>query len=172
MLRVRHFRGRKVHSPFVYGIVRNAIMKTTPQGDDHTLFDELVGRGFSKKRAAQLQNLYTFRGFGSAIFAEGEGARDGDARSAADGSRCVDAGLDARTLCFAMPSLPEAETRSLVAGADGTGAAICFVAPYQNRARRRLAWSLVTEHRHTSIDGRGFLLMFYDRRLPKQHFKL
>ena len=158
LVRVKHFRGRKVHSPFVYGIVRNAIMKTKPQGNDHTLFDELRRRGFSTRRAAQLQNLYTYKGYTSAVFAEGVPSLSTD--------------LDAGTLCFAMPSLPEADTVALVECARGTGAAICLVLPYENRERRRLARILVASHRHTSVDNRGFLLLFTDERLPKQHFKL
>ncbi|MDR2883220.1 MAG: hypothetical protein LBU98_05535 [Alistipes sp.] len=157
LVRVRHFRGRKVHSPFVYGIVRNAIMKTTPQGDDHALFDELRRRGFSTRRAAQLQNLYTFKGYTSAVFAEGAG---------------VGAALDAGTLCFITPALPEQDTIALVERARGTGAALCLTSPYENRARRRLARTLVDSHRHTSVDNSGFLLLFTDKRLPKQHFKL
>ena len=158
LVRVKHFRGRKVHSPFVYGIVRNAIMKTTPQGDDHALFDELRSRGFSRKRAAQLQNLYTFKGYNSAIFAEG--------------AKSFSTGLHAGTLCFITPSLPADKTLALVESACGTGAALCMVSPYESRARRRLAQSLVASHRHTSVDNRGFLLLFTDERLPKQHFKL
>ena len=156
LVRVKHFRGRKVHSPFVYGIVRNAIMKTSPQGDERGLFDELRRRGFSTRRAAQLQNLYTFRGYTSAVFVE-EGAT---------------AALDEGTLCFAMPGLAGEETVALVERARGTGAAICLISPYENRARRRLARTLVEAHRHTSVDNRGFLLIFTDERLPKQHFKL
>ena len=155
LVRVKHFRGRKVHSPFVYGIVRNAIMKTTPQGDDRALFDELRHRGFSRKRAAQLQNLYTFKGYTSTVFAEGEAPL-----------------LTPATLCFVMPALSAADTIALVEGARGTGAAICMVSPYESRARRRLAQSLTASHRHTSVDNRGFLLLFTDERLPKQHFKL
>ncbi len=162
LVRVKHFRGRKVHSPFVYGIVRNAIMKTTPQGDNHTLFDELRCRGFSTRRAAQLQNLYTFRGYTSVVFAEGEGQLITDHSSLFTPS----------TLCFLMPSLSEADTLALVGQAGGTGAALCMVSPYESRSRRRLARSLVDSHRHTSVDNRGFLLLFSDERLPKQHFKL
>jgi len=157
VLRVRHYRGRKVHSPFVYGIVRNAIMKTAPQGDDRRLYDELRARGFSAKRSAQLQNLYTFRGFTSAVFVEGDGGLPP---------------LDAHTLCFAMPTLAPSRTEELVRGAGGTGATLCLVHPYEGRGRRRLAQTLVDAHRHTSVDNRGFLLLFTDERLPKQHFKL
>ncbi len=161
MVRVKHFRGRKVHSPFVYGIVRNAIMKTTPQGSDISLFDELRARGFSTKRAAQLQNLYNFRGYDSAIFAEGENVLS-----------VIRYPLSVNTLCFVMPSLSEEQTLALAESARGTGAALCLVWPHESRGRRRLARSLVASHSHTSVDNRGFLLLFTDRRLPKQHFKL
>ncbi len=154
-LRIRHYRGRKVHSPLVYGIVRNAIMKTVPEGEDRALFDELQERGFSPRRAAQLQNLYTFRGYGSAVFANGTAAT-----------------LDAGALCFAMPSLAEAETLALIERARGTGATLCIARPYENRTRSRLVSSLVAAHGHTSIDARAFVLLFTDERLPKQHFKL
>ncbi len=156
LVRVKHYRGRKVHSPFVYGIVRNAIMKTTPYGDDNILFDELRKRGFSKKRAAQLQNLYTFQGYGQAVFIE-------------EAEKTV---LREGMLCFVMPSLSEEQTLAIVEEAKGTGAALCLVSPYESRGRSRLARSLAASHRHTSIDNRGFLLLFTDERLPKQHFKL
>jgi hypothetical protein len=142
----------------VYGIVRNAIMKTKPQGEDNALFEELRSRGFSTRRAAQLQNLYKFRGFTRPVFAEQESA--------------LPTGLDAGTICFAMPSLAEEQTLALVEGARGTGATICMMRPYESRDRRRLARNLVASHRHTSVDNRGFLLLFTDERLPKQHFKL
>lgn len=158
LVRVRHYRGRKVHSPFVYGIVRNAIMKTRPDGGDEALFDDLRARGFSVKRAAQLQNLYTFRGFTSAVFAEG-----GNSLSTVP---------DAGTLCFAMPSMAEDDIRAMVEKVHGTGATVCVVSPYGSRGRYRLARHLVETHRHTSVDNRGFLLLFFDERLPKQHFKL
>ncbi len=153
---IKHYRGAGVHSPFVYGVIRNAIMKHSPEGG-HALFDELRGRGFSKKRAAQLQNLYTFHSYSSAPFAE-------EAVSAPK--------LDAGTLCFVMPSLSEGDTLALIEKAKGTGCALCFIEPYGGRRRRRLAQRLVAAHRHTSVDNRGFLLLFFNERLPKQHFKL
>jgi hypothetical protein len=186
-VRMKHFRGRKVHSPFVYGIVRNAIMKTRPQGDDHALFDELRTRGFSAKRAAQLQNLYDFRGYDSVIFAEHKDSLStlppsafpapplcGDSQASVGEPRISDARFNFQlsTLCFLMPSLSAEDTFALVEQARGTGAALCLVWPHESRDRRRLARSLVSSHGHTSVDNRGFLLLFTDRRLPKQHFKL
>ncbi len=187
LVRIKHYRGRKVHSPFVYGIVRNAIMKTDARGDDTALFDELRARGFSTKRAAQLQNLYTYRGFTSVVFAEGENQLPPSTSSAPpDGDMRVSVGdyllrkelsiinyqLSINSLCFLMPSLSDEETLALVEKAHGTGAALCMVSPYESRRRRHLARRLVESHRHTSIDNRGFLVLFTDQRLPKQHFKL
>ncbi len=153
---VRHYRGARVHSPFVYGVIRNAIMKHTPE-DDHALFDQLRGRGFSKRRAAQLQNLYTFHSYTSAPFAEKGGAPPVP---------------DAGTLCFVMPSLTAEDTLDLVERAEGTGCTLCIISPYDSRKRHRMAQRLVASHRHTSVDNRGFLLLFFNERLPKQHFKL
>jgi hypothetical protein len=157
LTRVKHYRGAGVHSPFVYGVIRNAMMKTTPEGDNHPLFDELRRRGFSRRRASQLQNLYTFLDYTSAPFVE----QAGDSVT-----------LDASTLCFVMPTLHDEATEELVAKAAGTGCTLCVVSPYGSRARHKLARSLVAEHRHTSVDNRGFLLLFFNPRLPKQHFKL
>lgn len=157
LTRVKHYRGAGVHSPFVYGVIRNAMMKTTPEGDNHSLFEELRARGFSKRRAAQLQNLYTFQNFTSAPFAESAGQYPP---------------LDAGTMCLMMPSLPEEDTLALVEKARGTGCTLCLISPYNSRSRNKLARRLVAEHRHTSVDNRGFLLIFTNERLPKQHFKL
>lgn len=153
---VKHYRGAGVHSPFVYGVIRNAMMKTSPEGNQ-VLFDELRRRGFSKRRAAQLQNLYTFQNYTSAPFAEESGKLPQ---------------LDAGTLCFVMPSLPEKETLELVEKAEGTGCTLCLISPYGSRSRNRIAQKLVASHRSTSVDNRGFLLLFFNDRLPKQHFKL
>lgn len=157
LIRVKHYRGAGVHSPFVYGVIRNAMMKTAPEGADCALFDELRRHGFSKRRAAQLQNLYTFHNYASAPFAETDGTVPP---------------LDAGTLCFAMPSLSADDTHALAEKAAGTGCTLCLIAPHGSRKRNRMAKHLVAAHRHTSIDNRGFLLLFFNERLPKQHFKL
>jgi hypothetical protein len=154
LVRLKHYRGARVHSPFVYGIVRNAIMKKTPQCADHPLFDELRRRGFSRRRAAQLQNLYTFHNYSEAVFAGNNSS------------------FSTESLCFIMPSLPAEDIPALVELAAETGSTLCLTYPYAGRNRSRLARRLVAEHRHTSIDNRGFLLLFFNPRLPKQHFKL
>lgn len=154
---VRHYRGFGVHSPFVYGVIRNAIMKSDPQGEGRSLYDELRRRGFSKRRAAQLHNLYEFQSFTSAAFADAGGGIPS---------------MDAGTLCLAMPEFPESGMTALAEQARQAGSTLCVVSPRVSRGRSRMSRGLVELHRHTSIDNRGFLLLFYNDRLPKQHFKL
>lgn len=154
---VRYYRGFGVHSPFVYGIIRNAIMKREPQGDRSSLYDELRKRGFSKRRAAQLHNLYEFQGLTSVTFVE----VDGHIPS-----------MDAGTLCLAMPEFPESNMTALAEQAREVGCTLCVVSPRESCDRSRMSRRLVDSHRHTSIDNRGFLLLFFNDRMPKQHFKL
>ena len=62
-IHVRHWRGHGIHSPFMYGIVRNVFMKSKITGPDTRLYDELrrerIGRdnrrkGTGKRRKGRL----------------------------------------------------------------------------------------------------------------------
>ena len=58
-IHVRHWRGHGIHSPFMYGIVRNVFMKSRITGGDTALYEALRGERIGKKNAVKLQNLYT-----------------------------------------------------------------------------------------------------------------
>ena len=49
---------------------------------------------------------------------------------------------------------------------------LCILAPRDERARNRQCRRLVSEHHGTSVDNRGYLLLFNVEGLPKQHFSL
>ncbi len=60
-LRFRHTRGHGIHSPFVYGLVRNALMLGSGSGrPGGELYDALRSCGLNRRRAAQLQNLHNY----------------------------------------------------------------------------------------------------------------
>ena len=62
-----------------------------------------------------------------------------------------------------LPQLAEAARRE--------GATLCIMEPYADVERRNCCRRLAAEHPSTSIDNRGYLLLF-NGTLPKQHFKL
>ena len=58
-IHVHHWRGHGIHSPFMYGIVRNVFMKSRVVGPDRRLYEVLRRDGIEQKQAVKIQNLYT-----------------------------------------------------------------------------------------------------------------
>ncbi len=150
--RTRYFRGHGVHSPFVYAIVRQAFMPHRLLGDDTALYDALRELGASRRRAVQLQNLCTHCGYRHFAFDD------------ADVAPCE--------LRLLTPHLAPDATRELVRRAVADGTTVALLAPYENRKRAELCAELVERHAGTSVDNRGYLLLFTDDRLPKQHYRI
>ncbi len=149
LARARFFRGHGVHSPFVYAIVRQVFMKTELAAGDRSLYAALRERGVNERRAVQLQNLFIHCGY----------RRFGMNRAA---------GTD---LCIATADTPVGRLPQLADEARRQGTTLCIMEPYADVERRDCCRRLTEEHRSTSIDNRGYLLLF-NGTLPKQHFKL
>ncbi len=146
--RARYFRGHGVHSPFVYALVRQVFMCRGFLAEERTLYDALRSEGVSRRRARELQNLFVHCGY----------ATFGTDR--AD----VDLGIVTRTC-------EEEQLQRLAAEAAARSTTLAVLYPYDNRERHRCCAALVAAHRSTSVDNRGYLLLF-NNYLPKQHFKL
>ena len=146
--RARYFRGHGVHSPFVYDVVRNVFMRDTLLPGDRALFRELLAAGVPERRAVQLQNLAIHCGY--ATF----GLNRADAE-----------------LCVATRDLPRAETLALVCAAAEAGHTLAVMSPYDGQVRQALCAQIVARHRSTTVDNRGYLLIF-NNHLPKQHFRI
>lgn len=150
--RSRYFRGHGVHSPFVYAIVRQAFMPHRLLGDDTALYAALRELGVSRRRAVQLQNLCTHCGYRRFAFDE-----------------TADTSCDLRIL---TPRLDPEVTCELVRRAAEAGTTVALLAPYESRRRAELCAGLAERHAGTSVDNRGYLLLFTDERLPKQHYRI
>lgn len=152
--RARYFRGHGVHSPFVYAIVRQVFMSPKLYENSAVdLYQALLARGIAKRRAIQLQNLMTHCGYKSfAIDCSAEQLSDAD-------------------LVIATLSI---EPNRLIEIAEQTRAAkntLCIIAPSFDNKRDKACREIVAAHRCTSVDNRGYLLIF-NNHLPKQKFRL
>lgn len=149
--RVRYFRGHGVHSPFVYDIVRQVFMRNSLMGEEHTLFDALIARNFVKRRALQLQNLFThcdYRSFS------------------------IDDLTNPCDLCILTEATDEPQTIELATRAARRGTTLALMSPYNGRERADLCRRLAEAHPCTSVDKRGYLLLFSHSDLPKQHYRI
>ena len=146
--RARYFRGHGVHSPFVYNIVREVFMRGELLPGDRRLYRALRGTGVPERRAIQLQNVAIHCGYGTF------GLNRADAE-----------------FCIATRSLSRTETLALVGDAAAAGNTVAVMSPYDGRERRAMCLQIVAAHRSTTVDNRGYLLVF-NNNLPKQHFRI
>ena len=146
--RARYFRGHGVHSPFVYDIVRSVFMRDDLLPGRRDLYEALLTAGVSRRRAVQLQNLMIHCGYTTF------GLNRADAE-----------------FCIATRGLSRAETLALVGDAAAAGNTVAVMSPYDGRERRAMCLQIVAAHRSTTVDNRGYLLVF-NNNLPKQHFRI
>ncbi|MDE6140893.1 MAG: hypothetical protein K2F95_08080 [Alistipes sp.] len=148
--RARYFRGHGVHSPYVYDIVRKVFMKSKLQTADTALYDKLRDMGISRRRAIQLQNLLAHCGYETF------------------GIDCAHGRVD--MLIASLDTAPDMLTR-LAAAAEQSRSTLCIMSPYFSAERHRACQQIADAHPSTSVDNRGYLLLF-NNHLPRQRFKL
>ncbi len=148
--RAKHYRGYGIHSPFVYGLIRKVFMCSRLVDNSRTeLYEALLALGVARKRAVQLQNTMIYCGCNTFAI-NGDGSAE----------------FNIATADYPADSLPAAyET------ARRHGATLVVMVPYANRERRDACRAIIAEHRSTSVDNRGYILIF-NNKLPKQHFRL
>ena len=144
--RARYFRGHGVHSPFVYAI-------STFACEERELFDALLAKGVARRRAMQLQNLFAHLRYVTYSIDSEVG-------------ECGACDMIISTLNQSSALLP-----SLADVARASGATLCIIAPALDSERDRICRRLVEKHSCTSVDNRGYLLLF-NNHLPKQKFRL
>ena len=147
--RVTELRNRLSRARFFRGHgVHNVFMRDTLLPGDRALFRELLAAGVPERRAVQLQNLAIHCGYASF------GLNRADAE-----------------FCIATRGLSRAETLALVGDAAAAGNTVAVMSPYDGRERRAMCLQIVAAHRSTTVDNRGYLLVF-NNNLPKQHFRI
>lgn len=149
--RLKHFRGHGVHSPYVYGLVRKVLMhKTLDPNTEHPLFVKLVCKGVAKRRAIELQNLAYY---------------NHETTFSIDDIECT-SHINIITNAVDIELLATAAEM-----AKSNGTTLVILSPYQSRKRRECCSEILWQHNSTSVDNRGYIILF-NNHLPKQHYKL
>ncbi len=148
LVRIRYFRGHGVHSPFVYDLVRQVFMRRELLSGDRALYQALREIGVSHHRATQLQNLAIHCGY-----------------------QTFTIDCTGGELCIASKALARAELFALAQAASAQHHTMAVLAPYADSERQLICRQLETAHQSTTVDNRGYLLIF-NNHLPKQHFRI
>lgn len=148
--RAKYYRGYGIHSPFVYGLIRKVFMCNRLSDNSRTeLYEALLACGVTRKRAVQLQNTMLY--CGCRTFAiNGDGSAEFN---------------------IATADYPADSLQSAYDAARRHGTTLVIMVPYANRERRDVCRAIVADHHSTTVDNRGYLLIF-NNKLPKQHFRL
>ncbi|MBR2867327.1 MAG: hypothetical protein IKC12_06400 [Alistipes sp.] len=147
--RARYFRGHGVHSPYVYDVVRQVFMRRDLMAGEHPVYDSLVALDVPRRRAVQIDNLAKHCGY----------------------ERCVVDRLEHADMIVATLATSPESLGEYYRYAREIGATLCIMAPYNNANRWRVVKSLIDDHPSTTVDNRGYLLVF-NNHLPKQRFRL
>ncbi|MFI3323340.1 MAG: hypothetical protein SNI45_05445 [Rikenellaceae bacterium] len=145
--RFGHFRGRGIHSPFIYYVVRNVFLSRKLQHVTAPVFEQLTAINLNSRTATELANF----------------AYHCEATTVA-----IDRNDDSAKMIICSTQCPDDTIEALFESAATNGTSIVILTPYKRRA---LCNSLLKRHCCTSID-RFKYLAFLNNHLPKQHFKL
>lgn len=140
--RIRHFRGHGIHSPYIYRLYREALMRRCViSGCD--LYESLQGvESLSERSRVELQNIYTVCGY--------EALSQMVVYTLAHSEEMILEGMEA---------------------ARQSGTTVVIVTAPRDIARAELCERVVQKHRCTSFTRPRYLLLF-NNHLPKQHFQL
>ncbi|MFI3315730.1 MAG: hypothetical protein R3Y04_08745 [Rikenellaceae bacterium] len=68
LMRVKHWHGRSVHSPFLYSVVRESFMENDTLKIEEKLYNELIDNGFTKAHSQRVCRLYAYLDYKSYTF--------------------------------------------------------------------------------------------------------
>lgn len=158
-LRVRHWRGANVHSPFMFALVREAILKRRKNIHriDRRLLSFLVKRGVRRKYAILICSIYAHLKLKGYVY--GYGYREGTG------------------LVVVPEQIGRDDCMRLVNGIQRrkeAGGCVCLVLfrLYQNRRKYHLWREIVRDCDAVTVDLYNIGFVFFDPRLKKQGYKM
>lgn len=155
-VRIRHWRGHGVHSPFAYSFVREVFMKRNRQCAG-PLYDALRGVGCKARQAGLVQSAYSFLDCNTFIL---------------NGKIPAETGEAVRTMYIVMPKAAKTHTELTAVCDSGLCAAICLLFPGSDPQWYETCRKTVAGHCGMSIDCRNAIFLFTYGGLNKEHIKL
>lgn len=123
------------------------------KGEKHELYDALLRLDIPKRRAIQLQNLMEHCKYKSFKI------------------DCAPQHIAECDMAIATINIPAEELFVMAGVAREHGVTLCIMSPSLDHQRDKACKAIVERHPCTSVDNRGYLLMF-NNHLPKQKFRL
>lgn len=157
LLRVKHWHGRDVHSPFTYNLVREALMLHSKNRDmamDAGLKSTLEQLGMPEPRVCRICRVYTYLGFGSYVV-----------------------GLDnygGEDMLIIDGDLTEEQFDGLCERINSLDKRVCVVLTsiYATRSKHKM-WHHVIKHSDAvTIDLYHLAFVFFDKYISKQTYKM
>lgn len=161
-IHLRHFRGRSIHSPFMYGLVRNVFMKSRIDGPDFRLYERLREADISESTAVLLQNLFTYSGM--------NGYRLTGAKEETRSAECVR--KKGRNLCILLPGVPVRALMEAARKASDHQDILVVLSPHRTRRGRETAQSIRHHYPCVSVDRCNMVICIFDARLQPQHYRI
>lgn len=137
----------------MYSIVRDVFMCRKLKGKNNDLYQQLISLGVSQRRAIELQNLLEHCHYSSF------------------GIDCDVEHMEGKEFVIATLKCDAPTLQQMAARATGLQTTLCILTPAYDKSRDKACKALVEAHRCTSIDNRGYLLLF-NNHLPRQKFRL
>ena len=156
-IHVHHWRGHGIHSPFMYGIVRNVFMKSHIVGTDRQLYEILRHNGIEQKQAVKIQNLYTHcRMKGFATVASGESLNH----------------ITSDQMCILLPGASLETIAATARQVSENRATLILLSPHRNARCWRFAQQIWCHYPCVSVDRRVMVLYFFNSKFQPQHYRI
>ena len=156
VIHVRHWRGHGIHSPFMYGIVRNVFMKSRITGRDRTLYNALIRHRIGRKNGILLQNLYTHCKMERFVLV---GAMDVPLPPGP-------------VFCILLPNTPTETLGFMARKILAQSGCLVVLAPHRSSRRWKVAQQIRQHYRCVSVDRRVMMLYFADPKLQPRHYRI
>lgn len=156
--RLRHLRGKGVHSPFMYGVVRNVFLPKKIMGQDCEFYDELRRKGVKKRNAVLLQNLYDYCGSNEYFFSGNE--------------KLLSATMSGRSICIVNSHDAADTVLDMAEMLDGTDSVLVWIARDRCHSKREVVGKICRSRHCVTVNRRSMIIVFFDRKLNRQKYWL